>query len=133
MNYKYQDRLDQLDRNGKLAFENEFEVRVAMLKLCSLVEHLLNNRAKEILQSSKSLNTKEKDSEELYHQLNQMNDFRSSTYHATKALIISIKKPLHEPEDFDLLFPLDYCIEYCTLADHKITDQQIIDILNEIK
>ncbi|WP_316771534.1 hypothetical protein [Pedobacter frigiditerrae] len=134
MTYKYQDLLDQLDREGKLEFGNEQQVRLAMLKLCGLVEHLFDSQTKEIFKSAKSgYPIIDKDIAELYNKLNEIGDYQNANYNAIKVLISSIKKPLQENEDNDLLFPLDYCIEFCLLADNNIIDKHIIDILNEIK
>lgn len=134
MTYKYQELLDQLDRAGKLEFGNEQQVRLAILKLCTLVAHLFDAQTQLIFKSANCIaNVTDKQVAELHHKLNEIGDYRSTNYLAVKALIIGIRKPLQEPEDFDLLFPLDHCIEFCINADNTITDQQIIDILNEIK
>lgn len=134
MTYKYQEILDQLDRDGKLEFANEQEVRLAMLKLCNLVTHLFDNQANEILKSAKNIdNVTDKEVTQLNNKLFEINNYRNPNYNAIKALKISVRKPLQEPEDFDLLFALDYCIEYCILAESTISDKQIIKILNEIK
>ena len=134
----YEEIIDKIDIEGKFEFENENEIRKAMLKLYQKIEHLFDKSVFEVYLSVNDFdNLKSKEITDkrafLWELANEIKDYERTRYSAIRALICFFSRPLSEKNDSDLSFTFNWCLEFCIESNPDITNFEIIEILENIK
>lgn len=137
MNYNYIDVLDTLEESGVLNIENEQQIRLLMQTMYELIKHQFKPEVQAIYLNVPNL---ESLSDEeitgcrvaLWKIAGNESQFEEPWYNAVRALICYFQRPLYSDYDTDYYDTLCAFFEFCIDADKKITDEQIISILNEM-